>query len=387
MKKNSTNQFRVPFFIPQITKEDQRAILAALGNPILTDGPRLRQFETSFSKFVGSRFAIGVSNATSALHMSLKALNIKPGDEVIVPDITFVATANAVLLSGATPVLADVNIDDFNISASSLKKNITSKTKAIIPVHMAGKACNMIEIKKIAEKSNIFVVEDCAHAIGTRFRGKHVGTFGDMGCFSFYPTKNITTIEGGMVVTNNQNMEQYIRRVRSHGINRSLMQRYKVGMPWEYDIEEPGYNYRLDEIRASLGIVQLRRIKKLNQMRRNAVKYYNSKLKNTSGVITPQISRNNEDAHHLYIIRITNEFGTNRNNLFKKLLKDKISTTVHYKPLHRFSVFKKRAKIYDSLENSNRLYSELLSLPLFPTITRREQDLVITSISRYKKHD
>jgi dTDP-4-amino-4,6-dideoxygalactose transaminase len=317
--------------------------------------------------------------------MSLKALGVKDGDEEIVPDITFVATANAVLLSGATPILADVNIDDYNISISSIKKNITTKTKAIIPVHMAGKSCDMNEIRKIANKFNVFVIEDCAHALGTKFGNKHVGTFGDIGCFSFYPTKNITTIEGGMIVCNNQKIEQYIRRARSHGINRSLAQRYGSGIPWEYDIEEPGYNYRLDEIRSALGLSQLRRIKKINQLRLNAVRYYNNRLKKIAGIVTPEFSNYSKDSHHLYIIRITEKFGMTRTELFKKLLGDGISTTVHYKPLHEFSIFKKLAKTYDSLENSAKLYSELLSLPLFPTITRKEQNSVIESIIRYKK--
>jgi len=387
MKENfsRSGQFRVPFFRPHITKEDREAVFSALDKSLLTDGPKLREFERDFAKLVGSRFAMGVSNATSALHLSLKALNIKNGDEVIVPDITFVATANAVLLSGATPILADVNLDNLNISTSSIKKNITSRTKAIIPVHMAGKACDMIEIKKIAKKFNIFVVEDCAHAIGTKFMGKHVGTFGDIGCFSFYPTKNITTIEGGMIVSNNQNVERYIKRARNHGITKSLVQRYEEGMPWEYDIKEPGYNYRLDEIRASLGIIQLRRLKKLNKLRHNAVRYYNSKLANVSGIITPKILKNGEDAHHLYIIRITEKFVLGRNELFKKLLEERISTTVHYKPLHRFSIFKKYARKYGGLENSNKLYTELLSLPLFPTITRKEQDIVICSILKHNR--
>jgi dTDP-4-amino-4,6-dideoxygalactose transaminase len=386
VKRNSkNNQFRVPFFKPHITVDDRKAVLSSLNQFLLTDGPRLKEFESNFAKFVGSRFAVGVSNATSALHMSLKALGVKDGDEVIVPDITFVATANAVLLSGATPILADVNIDDYNISISSIKKNITTKTKAIIPVHMAGKSCDMNEIRKIANKFNVFVIEDCAHALGTKFGNKHVGTFGDIGCFSFYPTKNITTIEGGMIVCNNQKIEQYIRRARSHGINRSLAQRYGSGIPWEYDIEEPGYNYRLDEIRSALGLSQLRRIKKINQLRLNAVRYYNNRLKKIAGIVTPEFSNYSKDSHHLYIIRITEKFGMTRTELFKKLLGDGISTTVHYKPLHEFSIFKKLAKTYDSLENSAKLYSELLSLPLFPTITRKEQNSVIESIIRYKK--
>jgi len=381
------NRFKVPFFMPEITKSDKSAILSAMNNSLLTDGPKLRQFESNFAGFINAKFAIGVSNATSALHLSLKALNIGKGDEVIVPDITFVATANAVLLSGATPVLADINISDFNISIESMKKNITKKTKAVIPVHMAGKPCDMKKIKQIAKKFKMYVIEDCAHAIGTSVRGKHVGVFGDIGCFSFYPTKNITTIEGGMIVTNNNKIEGYLKLARNHGITKSLMDRYQSGMPWEYDVKEPGYNYRLDEIRSSLGINQLKRIRKLNVLRKKAAEYYNSKLGNIKGIITPITSKGNEDAHHLYIIRITNEFGMKRNNLFKELLKNNISTTVHYKPLHMFSIFKKQARIYNNLENANKLYPELLSLPLFPTISRKQQDIVIRNLSKYAEHN
>ena len=186
---------KVPFIIPEVTKNDKNAVLNALSSKLLTDGPKLRKFESIFAKFTGAKFAVGVSNGTAALHLSLKALGIGKGSEVIIPDITFVATASSVLLTGATPVLVDVN-EDLNISVSSIKKSITSKTKAIIPVHFAGKSCKIKEIAVIAKKNRVAIIEDCAHAIGSRINGKHVGTFGQSGCFSFYPTKNFTTIEG-----------------------------------------------------------------------------------------------------------------------------------------------------------------------------------------------
>ncbi|MGQ0376502.1 MAG: DegT/DnrJ/EryC1/StrS family aminotransferase [Nitrososphaerota archaeon] len=371
---------KVPFILPQITNEDKRSINDALQSPLLTDGPKLRQFESAFAKFTGTKYAVGVSNGTAALQLSLKALNIGRNDEVIIPDMTFVATASAVLLAGATPVLADVNYDDLNISLNSIKNSITSKTKAILPVHFAGRICNITEIQKIANKHGLFIIEDCAHAIGTKMKNKHVGTFGDAGCFSFYPTKNITTIEGGMIITNSKKIAEYVGMARNHGITKSLEQRFSGGMPWDYDVLEPGYNYRLDEIRAALGISQLQKIKKMNIQRKNAFKYYNLKLKAVKGIDVPLLTYNEEHAYHLYILKIQKEYDMSRNNLFLKLLKNGIRTSVHYKPLHKFSVFKKLAKVYDSLKNSKELYQKIISLPLYSQISKNEQDKVISCI-------
>jgi dTDP-4-amino-4,6-dideoxygalactose transaminase len=346
--------------------------------PLLTDGPILRKFEKSFATFVGSSHAVGVSNATSALHLSLRALGIGKGDEVIIPDMTFVATASSVILAGATPVLADINYDDLNISPKSIEKSLTSKTKAILPVHFAGKACNMREINHIAKKNNLVVIEDCAHAIGTRFAGKHVGTFGDAGCFSFYPTKNITTIEGGMITTNSKKVADYVQTARNHGITKSLAQRYTGGRPWEYDVLEAGYNYRLDEIRAALGLSQLKRINSFNLRRMKACEFYNKKFQGHDWIITPKVSA--EDSCHLYILKIKSRRHLNRDKLFERLLKNGIRTSVHYKPLHQFTVIKKRAKIYDKLAVSKMVYKEIISLPLYSQISKSLQTKVIDCI-------
>ncbi len=376
---------KVPFFKPQISEEDKKVVRNALNSRILTDGKILRRFENKFAKFTGAKYAIGVSNATSALHLSLKSLGIGQGDEVIVPDMTFVATGNSVFLAGATPVLADVDENDMNISIESIIKNITTKTKAIIPVHFAGKACKIKEIIKIGKLHNLSIIEDCAHAIGTKVDRKHVGNFGNVGCFSFYPTKNITTIEGGMVITNSKMIKDYVINARNHGITRSLIQRYSKGKPWDYDIKKPGYNYRLDEIRSTLGINQLKRIKKLNLQRKNVVKYYNKKLA-VKGIKTPEYKEDNDNSYHLYIIKIEKEFGISRDKLFSKLSKKGISTSVHYKPLHKFTIFKNNIKPNETLENSLNLYEKILSLPLYPTITKKEQNVVIENILEYKKY-
>ena len=372
---------KVPFFVPSITNKDKMAVMDALNSPLLTDGPKLRQFEKDFSKFTGVKYAIGVSNGTAALHLALKSLDLKKNDEIIIPDLTFVATANAVLLAGATPVLADVDFDDMNISPASIEENISPRTKAILPVHLAGKACKINKIINIAKSHNIPILEDCAHAIGTKYNGKHVGTFGKAGCFSFYPTKNFTTIEGGMVITNSKKMADFIRTARNHGLTKSLSQRFSSGKPWDYDIKETGFNYRLDEVRASLGINQLKRVKKLNQLRKNICKYYYDNLRDVDGIIVPNISNKNDNVYHLHIIRVNKNYGKSRDNLFRKLLKLGIRTSLHYKPIHEFTIYKKLAK-RKSLTNTINLYKEILSLPLHPYLTRKEQDYVIKCIKR-----
>ena len=388
MKKKIVDAFsdasiKVPFIIPEITKNDKNIVLNALNSRLLTDGPKLRKFELIFAKFTGAKFAIGVSNGTAALHLSLKALGIGKGSEVIIPDITFVATASSVLLTGATPVLADVD-ENLNILIPSIKKSITSRTKAIIPVHFAGKPCKINEITSIARKNRISIIEDCAHAIGARVNSKHVGIFGQAGCFSFYPTKNFTTIEGGMVVTNSKNIADFVRYARNHGITKTLTSRFSSGKPWDYDVKNSGYNYRLDEIRASLGINQIKRVKKMNLLRKKAADYYNKKLEDIEGVIVPGKSIGVEHVHHLYVIRITRKYGITRDMLFQKLLKIGIRTSVHYKPLHMFTIFKKMARVIDSLSNSVHAYSQILSLPLYPSISKKQQDMVINNIKKYK---
>ncbi len=387
MKKNhldafENNAIKVPFVVPNIQNSDKKAIELALQSNLLTDGPILKKFEDEFSKFTGSKYAIGVSNATSALHLSLKSQGIGIGDEVIIPNITFVATANSVLYTGATPVLVDVNYDDINISIKSVEKSITKKTKAIIPVHFAGKSCDMSKLKKISKKFGLKIIEDCAHAIGTKFNKTHVGNFGETGCFSFYPTKNLTTFEGGMIITNSKQTALKIKSMRNHGITKSLKERFTKGHPWDFDVSELGYNYRLDEIRASLGFNQLKRLKKMNQLRQNASRYYTKNLKTIPGIETFEDSKLKDNSCHLYVIRILKDFDLTRNNLFNHLLKNGIRTSVHYKPLDKFNFYKSNSKIYSSLNISHELYEKILSLPLFPQISKKELDLVINTIKQ-----
>jgi len=380
--KDSTIKF--PAYEPWISKDDKRVVSKALDQSMLTLGPQLEKFEADFCKYTKSKYAIAVSNGTAALHLSLKALGIKEHDEVIIPDLTFVADASAILASNAKPVIVDINENDFFLSISNLKKNITKRTKAIIPVHIYGQVCNIDEVLDVARDNDLKIIEDCAHAIGTFHNSKHVGTLGDTGCFSFYPTKNITTAEGGMVITNSKKIAEKVRRLRSHGMSKSLKSRYSSGYPWIFDITEPGYNYRLDEIRASLGISQLKRIKKINGLRRNAASYYHSKLQNIHGIVLPDMVNDKTHSYHLYTIRVTKPFKLSRNQLFKKLKQAGIRTTVYWMPVHKYSAFRKFANS-SNVKNTSKTYNEILSLPLFPNISKKHQDNVINTIKLFQQ--
>ena len=381
MKKDffKDSKIKFPAYEPWISKDDKKIVDKALSQSMLTLGPQLEKFESDFCKYSNSKYAIAVSNCTAALHLSLMALGIKKNDEVIIPDLTFVADANAILACNAKPVIVDINKENFFLSISNIKKNITKKTKAIIPVHIYGQVCNIEEILDVAKDNNLKVIEDCAHAVGTFHKSKHVGTLGSTGCFSFYPTKNITTAEGGMVITNSKQIAEKVRQLRSHGMTKSLQNRYSSEYPWIFDILQPGYNYRLDEIRAALGITQLKRIKKINDLRKKASTYYHKNLQNIPGIILPDMVNDRTHSYHLYTIRVTNPYKLSRNQLFKKLKNNGIRTTVYWMPIHKYTAYQKFAK-KSNVINTTKIYDEILALPLFPNISKIHQDSVIKVI-------
>ena len=385
MKKDffEDKKIKFPAYEPWISDEDKKIVKKTLTQSMLTLGPQLEKFENDFCKYSKAKYAVAVSNCTAALHLSLMALGIKKDDEVIIPDLTFVADANAILACNAKPVIVDINKENFFLSISNIKKNITKKTKAIIPVHIYGQVCNIEEILDVAKDNNLKVIEDCAHAVGTFHKSKHVGTLGNTGCFSFYPTKNITTAEGGMVITNSEKIAEKVRQLRNHGMTKSLKSRYSSEYPWIFDIKQPGYNYRLDEIRAALGITQLKRIKKINELRKKASSYYNKNLQNIPGIILPDMVNDKTHSYHLYTIRVTKPYKLSRNQLFKKLKDNGIRTTVYWMPIHKYTAYRKFVKTSNIL-NTTKIYDEILALPLFPNISKKHQDAVIKVIKSIK---
>ena len=381
MKKDffKDSKIKFPAYEPWISADDKKVINKTLSQSMLTLGPQLERFEADFCKYSKAKYAVAVSNCTAALHLSLMALGIGQDDEVIIPDLTFVADANAILACNAKPVVADINKENFFLSISNVKKNITKKTKAIIPVHIYGQVCNIEEILDLARDNNLNVIEDCAHAVGTFHKSKHVGTLGNTGCFSFYPTKNITTAEGGMVTTNSKIIAEKVRQLRSHGMTKSLKSRYSSEYPWVFDIVEPGYNYRLDEIRSALGITQLKRIKKINELRKIASLYYHKNLQNIPGIILPDMVNDKTHSYHLYTIRVAKPFKLSRNELYKKLKNNGIRTTVYWMPIHEYEAYRKFAK-KSNIVNTTKIYDEILALPLFPNISKKHQNAVIKVI-------
>lgn len=377
---------KVPFFTPWITDEDKKAVLEALASRWLTGGPRAKKFEEVFANYMGVKHAVSNNSCTAALHLAMRALNIGPGDEVIVPVLTFAATANAPLFVGAKPVFADIDEKTFNISPKDIQNKITKKTKAIIVVHYGGQPCDMKEIMQIAKRHNLQVVEDCAHSLGAKYIGQKTGSIGAIGCFSFYPTKIITTLEGGMATTNNESIAKQIKLLREHGITRGALEREKTAT-WYYNIVDLGYNYRLNEVQAALGISQLKRVDEINRKRIEAAHYYTQKLKEIYGIIPPYKANDRTHVYHLYVIRVADKkHGINRDVLYKKLSKKGIGLSVHYTPLHLLTFYKRTLSYkMGDFPIAEQVSKEILSLPLFPTITKAQMDYVVKEISKIMK--
>lgn len=370
----------VPFYVPWITGEDASAMLKALKSRWLTGGPQAVHFEKMFEDYVGAKYAVSVSSCTAALHLAMRVLEIKPGDEVIVPVLTFAATANAPIFCGAKPVFADVDEKTFNISPDDILKRITSKTKAVIVVHYGGQSCDVKEILEIAEDHGLHVVEDCAHSLGAEYKGEKTGNFGTMGCFSFYPTKVITTLEGGIITTNDENLARRLRILREHGMTKSAAER-ESSATWYYDVVDLGYNYRLNEVQAALGISQLKRVEDGIRRRIRAAAHYKKKL-SFSGIVAPYEAPDRSHIFHLYTIKIKKEeAGISRDELAQELAKKGIGVSVHYTPLHLLSYYKELYKPKSmTFPVAEKVYKQILSLPLFPTLTQTSIDFITERI-------
>jgi perosamine synthetase len=371
---------KVPFFVPWITADDKKSIIKTLDNRWLTNGPTLKKFEEKFQKFIDCNHASGVGSATQALHLVMRTLNLTSKDEVIVPTFTFAATANAVTYCGAKPILTDVDLETFNISPQSIKKNISKKTKAIVVVHYGGQSCDMNEILAIGKKYNLPVVEDCAHALGSKYGKNFCGSMGVAGCFSFYPTKVITTGEGGMVTTNNLDIQKKVIQLKNQGMDIIATKREETAQ-WRYDITDVGYNYRLDDIRAALGLSQLNRISEINKRRIKIAKIYDSSIKKIKGLTIPKHNLNKNHIYHLYTIKIEDDYHLTRDELFDKLYKNGIGTSVQYYPLHLMTYNQKNYKNkINNFPNSNKLKDQVLCLPIFPTMTLKQVKYVISKL-------
>lgn len=371
----------LPYCLPSIGEEEIAEVADSLRSGWITTGPKVKRFEEEFASYIGTRHAIAVSSCTAALHASLAALDVGPGDEVILPTLTFCATANVVFHLGATPVIVDVD-RQFQISPEAVSKAIGRRTKAIVPVHYAGQACSLDEIQGLADKHGIPIIEDAAHASGAEYRGAKVGTHGRAVCFSFYAIKNMTTGEGGMVTTNDDALAKRIRLLSLHGMSRDAWERYTEAGSWYYEIVEPGFKYNMTDIQAALGIHQLRRLDGFIQRRQEIAGMFDRAFVNLPELDLPPRLPERNHTFHLYPIRLNTPYsGLSRSGLIDGLRARNIGTSVHFIPLHRHPFYQER---YDYRREQfpvcEELYQGLLSLPLYPKMTDRDASDVIEAV-------
>lgn len=376
--------WNVPLSDVVFDNEEFSAVQKVLESGWLTMGAVTQEFENEFANYTGAKHAFAVNNATAALHLACQAIGLGPGDEVIVPSLSFVATANAVRYTGATPVFVDIISErDLTISPEAIEKAITPKTKAIMIMHYSGYTCDMPRIMDIAKKHNLQVIEDAAHAAGSYLDGKHLGSFGIAGCFSFFSNKNMTTGEGGMLITNDDAVADQVRVMRSHGMTSMTWDRHQ-GHAWSYDVVALGYNYRIDEIRSALGRVQLSKLKGYNTRRRELTQLYWELLQElTPEVIIP--FENHPGISACHIMPIVLPQNADRLHFMEKMKQQGIQTSIHYPPIHRFSAFKDTFDRPLSLAMTEDVANREVTLPLYPTLSDEQVKSVVLAVQNAVK--
>jgi dTDP-4-amino-4,6-dideoxygalactose transaminase len=382
---NKKNMIRDTFLIfgsPLIEEDEINEVVAILRSGWLGTGPKVQRFEQMFKEYKRSGFAMAVNSCTAALHLSMLAIDINSGDEVIVPTMTFAATANAVIHAGGIPVFADCEKETMNISPESIESKITSKTKAIIPVHFAGRPCNMDAIMDIAKRKNLKVIEDCAHAIETEYHGKKVGTFGDLGCFSFYVTKNIVTGEGGMVITDNEQYANKIKILALHGMSTDAWKRFSDEGYKHYQVVYAGFKYNMMDLQAAIGIHQLSRIDKYWKLRQTIWNRYNDAFKDLPVFIPAPVEPNTRHAYHLYTILLDiDKLNISRDKFLEEMTKRNIGVGVHYIALHLHPYYQQNFGYKKGVfPNAECISERTTSLPLSAKLTDSDVKDVINAI-------
>lgn len=376
-KNRKTGRKMIPYGRQTIEEDDIQAVVDVLRSDYLTTGPKIAEFEKMVADYVGAKYAVAISNGTSALHAACFAAGIQPGDEVITTPLTFAASSNCVLYCGGTPVFADVDLKTYNIDPEDIRRKITNKTKAIIAVHLAGQPCDMDEIHKIAKEHDLLVIEDGAHALGSVYKGKKVGTLSDMTTFSFHPVKPITTGEGGMIVTDNEEFYQKMMLFRSHGITRDENLMTRNDGSWFYQQLDLGYNYRITDIQCALGCSQMRKLDRFLARRKEIVTRYNEAFADCENIIIPYQLPETESGWHLYIVQVKN---CDRRKVFEALREHGIAVNVHYIPVYLHPYYQEHGYKDVHCRNAEEVYSHIISLPLYPTLMVEEQEYVIETL-------
>jgi len=350
---------------PQIGEEEKKAVMEVLDSGMIAQGPRVKAFEEAFAAMCGAKHAIATTSGTTALHVSLLAAGIGPGDEVITSPFTFIASANSILYAGARPVFIDIDPVTYNLNPSLLEAAITSRTKAIMPVHLFGLSCDMDAILKIAELHNLVVIEDACQSHGATYKGKRVGSLG-IGAFSFYPTKNMTSAEGGMITTNDDSIDERSRVIRQHGMRR------------RYYHDELGFNFRMTDVHAAIGLEQLKKLQSQNEKRRENARFLSEHLK---GVILPWEGEDYKHVYHQYTIRVT---GGKRDALRAFLQENGVGSEIYYPaPVHKQDFYVDKLGYDITLPEAERAAREVLSIPVHPALSQANLDTIVARVNEF----
>ncbi|MFE3576814.1 UDP-4-amino-4,6-dideoxy-N-acetyl-beta-L-altrosamine transaminase [Lysinibacillus sp. NPDC059133] len=363
-----------------ISEEDIQAVIETLRSPFLTQGPKIKQFEQTIADYVGAQYAVAFCNGTAALHAACYAAGIDEGDEVITSPITFAASANCIRYMGGKVVFADIDEETYNINPTEIKKNITSRTKAIIPVDFTGQPADMDAIMDIACKHNLVVIEDGAHSLGAEYKGKKVGTQADMTMFSFHPVKPITTAEGGIIVTNDEEYYRKLQLFRSHGIEHTEYSSNQGG--WYYEMMDLGYNYRMTDLQAALGLSQLKKLDTFIQQRRDIAAFYTEAFQDVKGIIVPQQLEGTNSGWHLYMLQLN---GISRKFVFEQMRSLNIGVHVHYIPVYWHPYYQQLGYERGLCPIAEEWYEKALTLPIHPNMTAEALSIIVTNIKALLK--
>lgn len=373
----------LPFSAPTIEDTEINEVVDSLKSGWITTGPKVKRFEEAFKEYVNSPTAIALSSATAGLHLTLLALKIKPGDEIITTPMTFASTVSMIILCGAKPVLVDIEPGTLNIDVTKIRDKITPRTRAVIPVHFAGQSCDMDPLFELAAEFGLTIIEDAAHAAGTEYKGRRIGSFNTISIFSFHPNKNITTGEGGIVCTLDESLAEQIAMLRFHGHSREAFKNYPTNATANYDILMAGFKYNMMDIQAAIGIHQLPKLDRFIEARKEIAEYYNRELAGVEELSLPSLAPYQQrHAWHLYtpLVRIE-ELNINRDRLMEELKKLNIGTGLHYKAIHRHPYYRETIGVTDSeLPVASYVSDRILSLPLFPTMTLDDASDVVDAL-------
>jgi len=372
------NKF-LPYGKQSIDDEDITEVVKVLRSDWITTGPKVAEFEEKICEYLGVKYGVAVNSGTSALDIAVASLGIEKGCEVITTPFTFMATANCTVYNGLKPVFADIKRDTYNINPEEIKKKITSKTKAIIYVDYAGQPCDIDEIKEIATNHNLYLIEDACHAIGAEYHGKKIGNFADLTIFSFHPVKHITTGEGGMVVTNNEELYGKLRSLRNHGMDKDAASRFGKDAPYAYDMKMLGRNYRITDIQCALGTSQLKKLNGFIKRRQEIVKIYNEVFGGIDEITTPYAKPDVNHVWHIYTILLDKKI--NRDKFFNSMKSKGIGVNVHYIPTYKFGYYKKNFGFNDkNFPVTEEIFSRIITLPLFPLMSNEDAYDVVNAV-------